>query len=41
MAGSAAGGFVSRAFELMLKECANKKYSGLQSAVQDYLGTFM
>ncbi|KAL8532969.1 hypothetical protein ACS0TY_009290 [Phlomoides rotata] len=37
MAGSAAGGFVSRAFEVMLKECANKKYSGLQSAIQAYL----
>ncbi|KAG8380377.1 hypothetical protein BUALT_Bualt06G0009100 [Buddleja alternifolia] len=37
MAGSAAGGFVTRAFESMLKECANKKYNTLQSAIQTYL----
>lgn len=41
MAGSAAGGFVTRAFESMLKECANKKYNALQSAIQAYLGTFL
>ncbi|KAK6144922.1 hypothetical protein DH2020_021742 [Rehmannia glutinosa] len=34
MAGGAAGGFVTRAFESMLKECANKKYNALQSAIQ-------
>lgn len=39
MAGGAAGGFVARAFESMLKECANKKYSALQSAIKTYLGT--
>lgn len=38
MVGGAAGGFVARAFESMLKECANKKYSALQSAIQTYLG---
>ncbi|KAL2555468.1 HOPM interactor 7 [Forsythia ovata] len=37
MAGGAAGGFVTRAFESMLKECANKKYTNLQSAIQNYL----
>ncbi|KAL8557742.1 hypothetical protein ACS0TY_005012 [Phlomoides rotata] len=37
MAGGAAGGFVARAFESMLKECANKKYSALQSAIKTYL----
>ncbi|KAI3459082.1 hypothetical protein Pfo_015745 [Paulownia fortunei] len=37
MAGAAAGGFVARAFEVMLKECANKKYNALQSAIQTYL----
>ncbi|CAH9138892.1 unnamed protein product [Cuscuta epithymum] len=37
MAGGAAGGFVTRAFESMLKECANKKYSALQTAIQAYL----
>lgn len=38
MAGAAAGGFVSRAFESMLKECSNKKFTALQTAVQTYLG---
>ncbi|XVF35229.1 hypothetical protein REPUB_Repub18cG0127500 [Reevesia pubescens] len=33
----AAGGFVSRAFESMLKECAGKKYTDLQKAIQTYL----
>ncbi|CAI9767438.1 unnamed protein product [Fraxinus pennsylvanica] len=37
MAGGAAGGFVTRAFESMLKECANKKYTNLQSAIQTYI----
>ncbi|PIN05244.1 Guanine nucleotide exchange factor [Handroanthus impetiginosus] len=37
MAGAAAGGFVARAFESMLKECANKKYNALQVAIQTYL----
>ncbi|KAL6565292.1 hypothetical protein OROGR_002243 [Orobanche gracilis] len=37
MAGGAAGGFMARAFESMLKECANKKYNALQSAIQTYL----
>ncbi|XP_073128744.1 brefeldin A-inhibited guanine nucleotide-exchange protein 5 [Henckelia pumila] len=36
MAGGAAGGFVTRAFESMMKECANKKYAALQSAIQTY-----
>lgn len=38
MAGGAAGGFVSRAFESMLKECSGKKYLALQTAVKAYLG---
>lgn len=38
MAGGAAGGFVSRAFESMLKECSAKKYPDLQKAIQTYLG---
>ncbi|KAK3023742.1 hypothetical protein RJ639_044407 [Escallonia herrerae] len=33
----AAGGFVTRAFESMLKECSGKKYTALQAAVQSYL----
>ncbi|EEF46181.1 guanine nucleotide-exchange, putative [Ricinus communis] len=33
----AAGGFVSRAFESMLKECSGKKYPDLQKAVQTYI----
>jgi guanine nucleotide-exchange factor len=38
MAG-AAGGFVTRAFEAMLKECAsNKKNALLQQSIQSYLG---
>ncbi|XP_047309757.1 brefeldin A-inhibited guanine nucleotide-exchange protein 5-like [Impatiens glandulifera] len=36
MAGGAAGGFVTRAFESMLKECANKKYGALQTAIRTY-----
>ncbi|XP_058108815.1 brefeldin A-inhibited guanine nucleotide-exchange protein 5 [Magnolia sinica] len=36
MAG-AAGGFVSRSFESMLKECSGKKYGALQKAIQTYL----
>ncbi|KAL6501089.1 Brefeldin A-inhibited guanine nucleotide-exchange protein 5 [Orobanche hederae] len=34
MAGGAAGGFVTRAFQSMLKECAIRKYNALQSAIQ-------
>jgi ABC-type nickel/cobalt efflux system permease component RcnA len=39
MAG-AAGGFVTRAFEAMLKECtANRgKFAALQQSIQSYLG---
>ncbi|KAK4433109.1 Brefeldin A-inhibited guanine nucleotide-exchange protein 5 [Sesamum alatum] len=37
MAGRAAGGFVARAFESMLKECSHKKFNALQSAIQAYL----
>ncbi|KAF2285091.1 hypothetical protein GH714_037839 [Hevea brasiliensis] len=33
----AAGGFVSRAFESMLKECSGKKYPDLQKAIQAYI----
>ncbi|XP_065849956.1 brefeldin A-inhibited guanine nucleotide-exchange protein 5 isoform X1 [Euphorbia lathyris] len=33
----AAGGFVSRAFESMLKECSGKKYADLQKAIQTYI----
>ncbi|KAG1347145.1 brefeldin A-inhibited guanine nucleotide-exchange protein 5 [Cocos nucifera] len=36
MAG-AAGGFVTRSFESMLKECSGKKYATLQTAIQTYL----
>ncbi|XP_061361482.1 brefeldin A-inhibited guanine nucleotide-exchange protein 5 [Gastrolobium bilobum] len=36
MAGGAAGGFVTRAFDSMLKECSGKKYSELQKAIQNY-----
>lgn len=38
MAGGAAGGFVTRAYESMLKECSPKKYPDLQKAIQAYLG---
>lgn len=37
MAGGAAGGFVTRAFESMLKECAIRKYTALQTAIQTYI----
>ena len=39
MAG-AAGGFVTRAFEAMLKECAANcgKFATLQQSIQPYLG---
>ncbi|KAL5572269.1 hypothetical protein UlMin_021866 [Ulmus minor] len=37
MAGGAAGGFVTRAFESMLKECSGKKYPDLQKAIQSYI----
>ncbi|KAL9687797.1 hypothetical protein QQ045_032204 [Rhodiola kirilowii] len=35
--GGAADGFVTRAFESMLKECSGKKYSELKKAIQAYL----
>ena len=39
MAGGAAGGFVSRAFESMLKECSfTKKSPDLQKAIQTFQG---
>lgn len=38
MAGGAAGGFVTRAFESMLKECSPKKHADLQKAIQAYIG---
>ncbi|GMP37142.1 hypothetical protein CsSME_00008961 [Camellia sinensis var. sinensis] len=37
MSGGAAGGFLTRAFESMLKECSTKKYPALQTAIQNYL----
>nr|XP_011461220.1 PREDICTED: brefeldin A-inhibited guanine nucleotide-exchange protein 5 [Fragaria vesca subsp. vesca] len=37
MAGGAAGGFVTRAYESMLKECLPKKHPDLQKAIQAYL----
>lgn len=37
MAGGAAGGFLSRAFESILKECSGKKFLALQTAVKAYL----
>ncbi|XAR51125.1 hypothetical protein NMG60_11005668 [Bertholletia excelsa] len=37
MAGGAAGGFVTRAFESMLKECSGKKFTALQTAIQNYI----
>lgn len=37
MAGGAAGGFLTRAFESMLKECAGKKYGTLQTAIHTYM----
>lgn len=40
MAGGAAGGFITRAFESMLKEASGKKYTTLQTAIQSYLGFF-
>ncbi|CAI9269082.1 unnamed protein product [Lactuca saligna] len=39
MAGGAAGGFLTRAFESMLKECSGKKYSSIQTAIRSYLDT--
>lgn len=36
MAGGAAGGFVTRAFDSMLKECSGKKFPELQKAIQNY-----
>ncbi|KAF4382922.1 hypothetical protein G4B88_010093 [Cannabis sativa] len=37
MSGGAAGGFVTRAFESMLKECSGKKHPELQKAIQNYI----
>ena len=38
----AAGGFVTRAFESMLKECSGgKKYPALQKAIQAFLGPLL
>ncbi|XP_024984145.1 brefeldin A-inhibited guanine nucleotide-exchange protein 5-like [Cynara cardunculus var. scolymus] len=37
MAGGAAGGFVTRAFESMLKECSGKKHNSIQTAIRAYL----
>ncbi|KAJ9682577.1 hypothetical protein PVL29_018491 [Vitis rotundifolia] len=37
MAGAAASGFISRAFESMLKECSGKKYPALHKSIQTYL----
>ncbi|XP_054820825.1 brefeldin A-inhibited guanine nucleotide-exchange protein 5-like [Prosopis cineraria] len=37
MAGGAAGGFVTRAFESMLKECSGRKHSDLQKAIWTYI----
>ncbi|KAL4561395.1 hypothetical protein LXL04_033561 [Taraxacum kok-saghyz] len=39
MAGGAAGGFLTRAFESMLKECSGKKYTSVQTAIRSYLDT--
>ncbi|KAK7363367.1 hypothetical protein VNO77_05507 [Canavalia gladiata] len=36
MAGGAAGGFVTRAFDSMLKECSGRKYPELQKSIQNY-----
>ncbi|WJX96402.1 Brefeldin A-inhibited guanine nucleotide-exchange protein 5 [Trifolium repens] len=36
MAGGAAGGFVTRAFDSMLKECSGKKYPELHKAINNY-----
>ncbi|MCD9560744.1 hypothetical protein HAX54_019535 [Datura stramonium] len=41
MAGGAAGGFITRALESMLKECSNKKCSALQIAIQSYIGSYL
>jgi len=38
MAGGAAGGFVTRAFDSMLKECSGKKFPELHKAIQNYTG---
>lgn len=40
MAGGAAGGFITRALESMLKECSGKKYPDLQKAIQNYIGLY-
>lgn len=39
MAGGAAGGFVTRAFDSILKECSSaKKFPELEKAIQNYTG---
>lgn len=40
MAGGAAGGFLTRAFESMLKESLGKKSNSFQTAIRSYLGFF-
>ncbi|XP_076950477.1 brefeldin A-inhibited guanine nucleotide-exchange protein 5-like [Bidens hawaiensis] len=37
MAGGAAGGFLTRAFQSMLKECSGKKYNYIQISIRCYL----
>ncbi|KAI9114056.1 hypothetical protein K1719_015307 [Acacia pycnantha] len=37
MAGAAAGGFVTRSFEAMLKECSGRKHPDLQKAIRTYI----
>ena len=39
--GGAAGGFVTRAFVSMLKECSARKYPELHKAIQTYTGYFL
>lgn len=34
----AAGGFMNRALESMLKECSGKKFPDLHKSIQTYLG---
>lgn len=41
MAGGAAGGFVTRALDSMLKECSGKKFPELQKAINNYTGLFL
>lgn len=41
MVGVASGEFIVRAFELMLKDCANNKYNALQPAIEMYMGRIL